>query len=205
MTTIPYIKKKIGLKYLVWLQNSNQYIRLEEPAWFVFNRIAKRFKNETIANECAMRYGTSSDESLTFVKEIRSHIAKANTPINATSNNFEVSDVLTNHKFSPFSVHNYKLGNRVITFSFETPLFELYLHPLIAHFETKEISNEMPVFELFAWQEKVVFRYNGVVKGMWTKEETHLVKGLIFMYLINVMHGKCDADWLMTEIGRAHV
>jgi len=198
MTAIPYIKKKIGLKYLVWLQNSNQYIQLEEPAWFVFYRIAKRFSYATIANECVLRYGTSPDESLAFVKEIHSQIAQANTAIKSPSNIFEVSDELNSYVFSPFSVRNYQLGNRVITFSFETPLFELYLHPLIAHFETKESSSEMPGFELFAWQEKIVFRYNGVVKGMWTKEETHLVKGLIFMYLINVMHGKCDADWLMT-------
>jgi hypothetical protein len=198
MPAISYIKKKVGQKYLVWLQNSNQYIQLEEPAWFVFNRITKRFSTGTIANECVMRYGTSPDESLAFVKEIRSQIAKANTSTKSTSGNFGVSDELNNHKFIPFSVHNYKLGNRAVTFSFETPLFELYLHPLIAHFETEDNSADRPIFELFARQGQVVFRYNGIVKGIWTKDETHLVKGLIFMFLINVMHGKRDTDWLMT-------
>jgi len=198
MSTISYIKKKIGQTYLVWLQNSNQYIQLEEPAWFVFRKTTKRFKTGTIAKEFAVRYGITYDESLAFVEDIRSNIEKINQANSTSSNTIQVSDDLNNHKFSPFSVHYYKLGNQVISFSFETPLFELYLHPLIAHFETKENSADVPIFELFAWQEQVVFRYNGVVKGMWTKDETHLVKGLIFMFLINVMHGKSDADWLMT-------
>src|SRR5690606_33142888 len=54
------------------------------------------------------------------------------------------------------------------------------------------------LFELFKSQDMIVFRFNGEVKGTWKKDETHLVKGLIFMYLINVIHGKTEADWLMT-------
>ncbi|MDP2334907.1 MAG: hypothetical protein Q8N05_00355, partial [Bacteroidota bacterium] len=100
--------------------------------------------------------------------------------------------------FSPFSIHRYRLGNKFIAFSYKTRLFEHYLHPLICHFETMEEQDEMPLFELFAWQESIVFRFNGEVKGIWTKDETHLVKGLIFMFLINVMYDKTDADWLMT-------
>src|ERR1035437_3127338 len=113
MTTIPYIKKKIGLKYLVWLQNSNQYIQLEELAWFIFRKVAKRAKSETIAKEFAGRYETAFDESLAFVKEIRSKIEKINQANSTSSNSIQVSDELNNHVFSPFSVHNYKLGNRV--------------------------------------------------------------------------------------------
>lgn len=198
MPAIPYIKKKIGQTYLVWFQNSNLYIQLEEPAWFVFRKTTKRYKAATIAKEFAGRYGISPNESLKFVKNIRSETEKMNQVINVPNHLVHVSDDLNRHQFSPYSIHHYRLGNRVIAFSFETRLFEHYLHPLIDHLETEDKNDEMPLFELFAHQERIVFRFNGQVKGSWTKDETHLIKGLIFMFLINVIHKKTDADWLMT-------
>lgn len=198
MSVIPYIKKKIGQIYLVWFQNSNLYIQLEEPAWFVFRKTIRRYKAETIAKEFSGRYGISPYASLRFVKNIRFETAKMNQAIDAPNHLSHISDDLNNHHFSPYSIHYYILGNIVITFSFETRLFEHYLHPLIDHLETEDKSDEMPLFELFAHKERIVFRFNGQVKGSWTKEETHLIKGLIFMFLVNVMHKKKDVDWLMT-------
>jgi hypothetical protein len=198
MPTIPYIKKRNGKTYLVCLQNSNQYIQLEEPAWFVFRKLLRRCKTETIAKVFAIRYGTGYEESLILVNDIRSQIENINRTDNLQVTIEPASEDLKKHQFSPFSIHHYKFGNRVIAFSYETRHFEHYLHPLIAHFETEEAYDEMLYFELFAWHEQIVFRFNGEVKGIWTKDETHLVKGLIFMFLINVMHNKTDSDWLMT-------
>jgi len=206
MPSIPYLKKRIGRSYLVWFQNSNSYFQLEEPAWFVLRKTAKRYKSATIAKEFTIRYGTTPNKSLKFVKDIRSEIDKRNQTNKAQNIPDQVSNDLNEYKFIPYSIHHYRFGNKLISFSFESRLFEYYLHPLISHFETtdkltnapSQINHEMPLFELFAYQEQIIFRYNGEVKGIWTKEETNFVKGLIFMFLINVMHNKTDADWLMT-------
>lgn len=198
MPTIPYIKQKIGQAYLIWYQPGNQYILLEEPAWFVFRMIAKRFKTETIAIEFTSRYGIALTESLVFVKDIRSEIKKIGQADHYPTDLNQITAELKTYLFSPFSAHHYKIGNQVIVFYYENRVFEQYLHPLLSHFETKETNCEMPVFELFAWEGQIIFRFDGNVKGIWTKDETHLVKGLIFMFLINVMHNKTDADWLMT-------
>jgi len=198
MPAIRYLKKRIGHTYLVWFQNSNLYIQLEEPAWFVFRKTVKRYNAATIASEFSIRYGISSDESLAFVRELRSEIEKMNQLAIAPDNINQVSDELSKYKFVPYSTHYYCIGNRTITFSYETRLFEYYLHPLIAHFETTPGLIELPIFELFSYQGRIIFRHNGMIRGSWNKEETHLLKGLIFMYLINTMHNKTDADWLMT-------
>lgn len=198
MPAIPYLKKKIGQSYLVWFQNSNMYFQLEEPAWFVFSKTAKRYKSATIAKEFAIRYGVTLVESMTFVRDIRSEIEKMNLSDNLQDKADQFSDELNDHDFVPYSLHHYRLGNKLIAFSYESRLFEHYLHPLMSHFETKEHNPEMPLFELFSHKGKIVFRYKGEVKGVWTNDETHLVKGLIFMYLVNVMHNKTDAEWLMT-------
>ena len=198
MSSIPYYKKKIGHSYLVWFQNSNLYLQLEEPAWYVFTKTRQRHKAETIANGFALRYNTSPEESLSFVQNIRQNIKKMNQPTSLVGQTVQEMADLNHHTFSPFAIHRYKIGNQLISFSYETLAFEYYIHPLISHLETTEENSEIPLFELFAHGESIIFRFNGEVKGIWTPDETHLVKGLIFMFLINVMYQKTDDDWLMT-------
>jgi len=198
MPDILYLKKRIGHSYLVWFQNSNMYFQLQEPAWFVFSKIVRRHKSSTIAVEFAQRYSTTPQESITFVDEIRSQVMKMNLPASHTIKEEQFSDIPDNYTYTPYSVHHYRLGERVITFSYETKLLELYLHPLISHLETSANNIETLLFELFIHDNRIVFRYDSVVKGVWTNDETHLVKGMIFMFLINVLHNKTDDDWLMT-------
>jgi hypothetical protein len=198
MTSIPFYKKKVGHSYLVWFQNSNLYLQLEEPAWFVFRKIRQRCKTETIAKEFSLRYSVGQEESLSFVREIRENINKMNTPFPGSDLTPQAMAELNCHYFAPFSIHRYKLGNERISFSYEDSTFEYYIHPLICHLETTEESDEIPLFELFGHEESIVFRFNGEVKGIWKPDETHLVKGMIFMYLINVMYKKTEDDWLMT-------
>jgi hypothetical protein len=159
---------------------------------------AKRFKTETIAHKFAIRYGVSSAESLNFVQVIRSEIKKMNQPdkVQNATDQFPIN--LEKHTFVPFSIHHYRLGEKLISFVYQTRNFENYIHPLISHFETRGEDTEMPLLELFGHDKNVVFRYNGEVKGTWSKDESHLVKGKIFMSLINLIYDKTDEDWLMT-------
>jgi len=198
MPSIPILKKKIGQYYLVWFQNSNLYLQLEEPAWFVLRRTRQRFKSETNAKEFAQRYGATSEESFRFVEDIRLKIKEMNRPASVQNKVSEIPADLNNRSFTPYAIHHYELGDQLISFSYETPTFEYYIHPLICHLEVTDEQVGLPLFELFAWQDSIVFRFNGDVKGIWNSDETNFVKGSIFMSLINVMYQKTDDDWLMT-------
>lgn len=198
MSAIPYLKKKIGNSYLVWFENSNTYLQFEQAAWFVFRKTVKRYSTDTIAREFAFRYGNSFEDSLAFVLEIRSGIERMNQvkKVDEKMNNF--SEELLAKKFNPFSTHSYRLDKQLVTFCFENQTLENYLHPLISHLETNDRYHENYLFELFNHEEAVVFRFGGEIKGVWCQDESHLAKGVIFMFLINVMHCKMNDDWLMT-------
>ena len=198
MSEIEYIKCKFQNTYLVWLKNSNQYLQLEEPAWFVFKKTVKRYKTETIAYECIDRYGLTSLESLKYVKDIRSGIEKMNQPLEIGIRKNEFPEDLESYTFEPYSVYCYKFGESLIEFSYETRSLEFYIHPLINHLESNQLSTKKAIFELFAFYDKIAFRRDGEIKGLWTYDETHLVKGLIFMNMINVIFDKKDDFWLMT-------
>lgn len=198
MSFISFIKRKIGQTYLIWFKNSNQYFQLEEPAWFVFSRTIKRYKAETIAVKFAHRYGTDLDESRIFVADIRQKIDEMNRIVNQENEQDKPTTDLASYTFIPQSVHCYSLDGKTIKFSFETQLLEDYIHLLVKHLEVPEDGLATPLFELFFFQEKIVFRIDNKVKGIWAPDESHLVKGKIFMELTNVMHNKTDEDWLMT-------
>ena len=121
-----------------------------------------------------------------------------NEPISVQNKTSQIPTDLNSLTFTPYSIHHYRLGNQLISFSYETRIFEYYIHPLICHLEASIVNSESPIFELFAWRGSVVFRFNGIVKGVWNPDETNFVKGSIFMSLINVMYQKTDDDWLMT-------
>jgi dephospho-CoA kinase len=198
MGKILFVKKKIGKSYLIWFQNSNLYFNLEEPAWFVFRKTVKRYKSETIAKEFSIRYGLGYEDSLNFVVEIRQKINEMNQPNNHKEYIEKSVDKINNHVYSVYSRHCYNLRNKVIEFSYETSWLENYIHPLIKHLETTEEFNDKSHFELFTYKERVIFRVDNILKGSWTKNESGFVKGRVFVELINVLHNKTDADWLMT-------
>lgn len=198
MPVIQFLKKKMGQSHLIWLKKGNKYILLEEPAWFVFNKLARSYSSAGIARQCAARYGITLEESVTFVEDIKVAILQMNQPsVNeADGGNFPVE--LSNYSFKASSVYHYRFANSVIKFSYETAHFESYLHPLISHLSTLETTGEPSHFELFDYGGQIVFRLNGEVKGVWSYEESNLVKGLIFMSLVNVMFEKEEDFWLMT-------
>lgn len=198
MPDLQFLKKKIGLSYLIWLQKGNKYLLLEEPAWFVLDKIAKKHTPSDIAVACAGRYGNPVEDCFSFVEDIQSAIGQMNQPAPMQSCKGENMEELTHHFFNPYSIQYYRFGNTLIQFSYESDLFESYLHPLISHLKTCEKVNNTPHFELFDFEDRIVFRLNGQVKGVWSYDETHLVKGLIFMNLVNVMFDKSDDFWLMT-------
>jgi len=198
MPAIEYIKRKFQNSYLVWLKQSDQYLRLEEPAWYVFKKTVKRYKAKTIAAECVDRYGLTPEESLIYVNDIRSGIDKVNQSSEIGIHVTEYPNDLGSNTFEPYSVYCYKFGESLVEFSYETRNFEYYIHPLISHLETADITNRRAVFELFTYYDKIAFRLNGEIKGLWSYDETHLVKGVIFMNLINVIFEKTDDFWLMT-------
>lgn len=198
MPAIKYIKKRIGQSYLVWFQNSNLYTQLEEPAWFVFQKTVKRYKAETIATDCCTRYGLKFDECLQFVNDIRLNIKQMNqqTPVAEQIVNFPAE--LKAHKFEHYSTRRYQFTNNLIEFTVENQRLESYLHPLISYLETKVVDGRLSLFELFEYQEKVVLRLNGEVKGLWSHNDTHRLIGFIYMCMINEIFDKTNDFWLMT-------
>lgn len=197
MPNIKYIKKKIDQSYLVWFQNSNSFTQLEEPAWFVFSKIVKRYKSETIAKMCAIRYEIEHDECLKFVSDIRTNVELMNLDVPAEEL-YQTPEELDRREVKTYSEKKYQFTDKLIVIRVEDRKFESFLHPLINHWETNANSNNYSLFELFNHDDKIAFRLNGELKGLWKTNDTHRLIGFLYICLINEMYGKSNDFWLMT-------
>lgn len=198
MTAIKYVKRKIGQSYVVWFKNSNLYTQLEEPAWFVFQKVVQRYKTETIASICSCRYGIDYNECLQFATDIRNNINQMNQPRKVSGEPVVYPIEVISKEFESFSIHKYRFAKNTIEFRVEKERFESYLHPIIGYLETDETGEKHSVFELFDYKSKIAFRLNGEIKGLWDYEETHRLIGFIYMCLINEIYDKTKDFWLMT-------
>ncbi|WP_372775059.1 hypothetical protein [Mangrovibacterium sp.] len=198
MANVLYVDKKIGDTYLVWLQNSNLYFQLEEPAWYVFKKLATNNPLETVAEEFATQYGVAHEESKTFVSDIYDRISEANIPFQSEDETALFTDDIVNSKFQPYSVFHYQLNTTVVRFTYETAWLERYIHPLIAHLAIAENKKPEFHFELFTSNGQVVYRLNNNLRCIWDRDKSNYTKGQIFIDLVNLIHQKTEDDWLMT-------
>lgn len=197
MSSISFINKKIGKTQFVWFKNSNMYLQLEETAWFIFSKMVVKYEPDKIAQQFSLEYGTSLKESLQLVFEIRDQADRFNQSSNEESRNF-YTKYMGNHHPRLSKEHCYKLENTTIHFYYENEYYENFIHPLISVFEITGGEQTDTTFELFSYEKNVVVRVNGEVIGKWGLDQSHLVKGRIFIELINSMYNKSEKDWLMT-------
>ena len=180
---------------MLWIEKGNRFIWFEEPAYFVASSYLCGTDKVSIAQACISRYHVDEEESLNFVAEVIAGVDSYER-----SNNSEPSDVLNKEirgkEFAPFSFHNYSINSRILNFRFEKERYEYYLHPLLKHLETDEITNRTIVFEMFEHNNKIVLSVDDQVCGIWDEDETHLLKGMAFLQILNAVYEKKDDDWM---------
>lgn len=196
--SIPYVKKQLGETYLVWLQNSNSYFLLEGPAWFVFDKITGNHAPQIIEKELVSQYEMTAEESRTFLNDMAERIKSFNEMV-PMDHDLGFEQDLVDYEFLAFSQYTYLLKDKLVRFRYSGPELERYIHPLVEHLVVEDGDcEEVLDFELFAYDGEVVFRMNGKVMGVWAADESHWVKGRIFLEFVNVLHDKIEQDWLMT-------
>jgi len=190
------VVKEIDNFFIVWIPNGNQYLRLEEPALFVFKSHEEGKEQQTIISQCTKRYSIPENECRIFVTEIIRGIEAIKQFAIFKESQYSDRDELNSTIFQPFSTRNYSINGKLLRFHFENLQFENYLHPLLQHLEIVSDSSEFVTFELFGYHEQVVLRVNHEVKGIWNKDESHLINGMAFLQLLNAVYEKTEKDWM---------
>jgi hypothetical protein len=189
------IEKKVNGSHIVWFGQSNSWIQIEEPAWYVKKLHNRGIDSHTISCKLARKYNLSIIECRGFVDKICLSLTELSRPAQVSSN-FNPPYFASDYSFSPYSTRHYFIGNKQFTLTFETRLTEYYIHPALAHLELKHPVKTDVEFEIFNRAGISGLREKNHHETGSTFEDFNQLKKRLFINIINAVYNKTDNDWM---------
>ena len=181
--------------YVVWVAGINRYLQLKEPAFRVFEQWANRVDKRDIAKSCSAKYALPNDESKRFVDEITGQIQALFDSVHTVSG---IQSVENYSSQSPeyFSDHTYQIGNHFFRFIYRNNYLEDLFHPLFCHQEIWTGNPNNTLFEIFNAGDRDALRVNDSPTRFYPVEEIDAFQGMIYMEILNAIHGMKTKDWM---------
>jgi len=194
----PILTKKLNSSRIAWFAFSNQWVYLEEPAWYVFSLMKKSLPAGTIADKCSTRYKLPLKESLRFVKDVSSAIQKLEKPLEIQSDKTIPPEKINDLHFIPYSTRYYKIKTNYISISFSSRTAEYYIHPPFAQLEIagSEITNPDAEFDILEQEGIPMIRRKNFQCLSSSAEDFIKLKKKLFIELVNFMYNKNAGHWM---------
>jgi len=189
------VEKKINDNHIIWFEQSNKWIQLEEHAWFVNKLYQKGIDIQTISRKCAQKYNLPALECLRFVQKICSEITELSKPFPVCVVNFSSIHLTSGYSFNPYSTRNYLIGKKRFALHFETRLVEYYIHPTLAHLETDSSSTDVE-FEIYNHGNNSVLMEKNRPETAYTFDDFIRLKKRLYINMVNIIYQKTNNDWL---------
>jgi hypothetical protein len=185
------VTKKIDNSHIVWFEESNSWIQLEEPAWFVYRNYLSGILTKDISQKFSKKYGLNVSESLILVGEI---IKKIKT---LSSSSFHTQEVYSADKYtSPdnfFSNRDYIIKNKVFRICYQSRNLEYIIHPCLAHLEVKYKAKTHFILQIFSYSSSLILKSE--IKT-WVENDANLLKRRLFIEIAGLLYEKSDDGWL---------
>lgn len=191
-----WITKKIDGKYIIWIEESNQWLQLEEPAWYVIKKHIQGISEESVIAKIQKKYGLGDKQSIAFVSDVLSTInntsCKQQHPYPSHTKHSEIS-------VQPCGIYSrkcYKMNNKVIELSYETELLEYYIHHNFAHLEIHDQKSNVQ-FLVFNNKDRLILLCKcNAGEHYWSFDEIPHLKRRLFIELTNSIYEKKNEDWM---------
>ena len=188
-----FLYKAVEDKTIVWFENNNEYLVLENTTADILKRLSKGITVKEIATALAKKLTVPLDKTIDFVLDLERKIYAPKTSIDSKVVN-DYRDV-KKPKLFEFTKY-YKINNLVFKVEFSSE-YELYLvHPKFAHLEVENSNNTSFTFTVFLNNNYVFFYVDKNFIGAWSKKEIHFFQGKFSMELIQKIHKKEENEWL---------
>lgn len=188
------IAKKIGNNHVVWLEKSNRWVQLEEPAWLIYSQRKKGTDTVTLSRICAKRYNLTLQESDQFVNEICTCLSGLNEPARDPASETDITCLPSYNNNKNYSSRDYLIGTKYFRINFETRLAEYYIHPPLAHLETSTSGKTDVKFEIKSSADiPVLIEQN---YPAYACKDFMQLKKRLFIRMANTIYNKTNEDWM---------
>lgn len=186
------ITKKLEDKEIVWFQEANRYLLVEQTAADIITDLYYEEDPKSIATKLNTKIDIPIDVALEFIQKIKNDIVIPNTighKVEETNLSYKIPEKFSFEKF-------YLINSKIFKVFFSNE-FELSLiHPKIAHLEVKQHSIIDFTFEVFNYSKKTFLILDSKLIGSWSVEDIHYFQGKFSMKIIECIYEKEEKDWM---------
>lgn len=187
-----YLIKNVGDKKWLWFKKTNNYLLLEEDVFRVFEQLHNGNSPEDVIDWCMNNYHLSRRQAQETVSQINAlFTAQLNKPTEKTK-----ASILRSAPDSFYSTKVYKFQSSLFHLFYGNAALETMFHPLFAHLEIDKADIEAVQIRLFFEKNQYGLQINKEKIRVWSKSEDHLLKGQVFMALLNAAYAKKENDWM---------
>ena len=193
--SISYFHFLLPPYHILWLEKTNHWLRLEEPAYFVFEAFAKGTNQSCINKEFQKEFELSESKAEKFVSELIRMLEEYTKTPEIKKKDFPEKDSILDHSFKAQKIRNYFINDKNIQIFYETDLLEFYIHPPLAWLEAKNIQKSEFYLEVFDFSGKHILR-NPNTGEYWIHDEIPELKRRVIIETGNIIFDKNNSDWL---------
>ncbi len=184
---------KIEEKSIVWFENTNQYVVLENTTAEIVERLYQSEDVNEIAKFLEENLGVPTEKAIDFITDINNQIVIPNKAKKAENTNLEeqytIPEIFENEKY-------YLINQKIFKVDYSSE-FELHLvHPKFAHLEVKQTENVDFHFQTFSSNNFTFLTLNNELVGSWSKKDIHYFQGKFSMKVIECIYERLEEKWM---------
>jgi len=187
------LHKAIEDKTIVWAENANEYLVLENTTAEILEKLSKGTSVNQIAETLSNTLSVPAKESLDFVLELeRTFYKEEKVEKLEIVDRYKNTKRPQNFEFIKF----YKINDIVFKISFLSEKELSFIHPKFAHLSIDEVTDFKNNFEVFIKHNYIFLYVNNILIGSWDNANIHFFQGKFSMELIQKIHQKEEDKWL---------
>ena len=191
--TSELLYKTIENHTIVWFENSNKYVVLEDTTADILKKISSGISVKEIAQELAQKHAIPIEIAENFISDFQEKVTNHKDTIEKQLTKNQ-RDIKTPESFE--YIQYYKVNNIVFKVSYASEKELLLVHPKFAHLVIDISASFDNEFEVFIYDKLIYLFVNKKLIGAWTNNDVHYFQGKFSMEFIQKIHQKEEHEWM---------
>ena len=188
-----FLYKTAKDKTIVWFENSNEYLILENTTADILKRLSKGISVKEIAEALAKKLSVPLEKTIDFILDLEKRIYEPkNNQESEIINDYRDIKIPTSFEFIKY----YKINNLVFKVSFLSEKELSLVHPKFSHLVIEDTDKIDVEFDVFINNKYIFLFVDQKIIGAWNNKNIHYFQGKFSMQLIQKIHQKEESEWM---------
>jgi hypothetical protein len=188
-----FLYKTAEDKTIVWFENSNEYLILENTTADILKRLSKGISIDEIAKSLSKKLDVPLGKTIDFVLDLEKRIYEPKNNIESEIIN-DYRDIKAPKSFE--FIKFYKVNNVVFKISYLSEKELSLVHPKFAHLVNEGLVDFDYEFDVFINNNYIFLLVDKKLIGAWSNKNIHYFQGKFSMELIQKIHQKEEDEWM---------